>query len=154
MNSLRVARFGFQSRFAWSAQRILAGLLASCALLSGCASERHDLELAERAVDVFHARLNSAEYTLIYQETGDKIKEATSGQNFVKLLQRVHQTLGAVRNSVPRGTVFQLAQGTIRLDYDTTFVRGTGREQFVWQIKGNQAILHSYRIDSTELAGK
>ena len=72
----------------------------------------------------------------------------------MKLLQGVHQALGTVQDSVPKGVVFQLAQGTIRLDYDTTFARGTGRGQFVWQVRNDEAILYSYRIDSRDLAGK
>ena len=103
---------------------------------------------------LFHSQLDSEEYSAIYQAAGASMKETTNEPNFVKFLQGVHQTLGAVQNSVPRGTIFQLAQGTIRVDYDTTFARGTGREQFVWQIKDNQAILYGYRIDSRDLAKK
>jgi len=127
-------------------------MLAICAFLSGCASEERDLKVAEGAVGVFHSLLDSEKYSAIYQTAGAKMKETTSEPNFVKLLQGVHQTLGAVHDSVPKGVVFQLAQGTIRLDYDTTFARGAGREQFVWQVTNDQAILFSCRIFSRDLA--
>ena len=110
--------------------------------------------IAARAVGMFHSQLDSEKYSVIYQTAGARMKETTSELNFVKLLQGVHQALGTVQDSVPKGVVFQLAQGTIRLDYDTTFARGTGREQFVWQVRNDEAILYSYRIDSRDLAGK
>jgi hypothetical protein len=109
-------------------------------------------EHANQAVKQFHEQLAAGQYNAIYDGADETLRRITSEPDFVNLLQSVHQTLGAVQNSVPRRTVFQLAQGTVRLDYDTTFVRGTGREQFVWQIKDNQAILDSYRVDSRELA--
>jgi hypothetical protein len=82
------------------------------------------------------------------------LRDATSEPNFVKFLQSVHQTLGAVRASAPKGTIFELAQGTIRLNYDTTFARGTGLEQFEWKIEDSRAILYGYRINSKELGSK
>jgi hypothetical protein len=109
------------------------------------------LSLAQHAVDLFHSQLDSERYSAIYQAADARLKETTSEPSFVKLLQGVHQTLGAVQNSAQQRTIFQLAQGTIRVDYDTNFARGAGREQFVWQIKDNQAILDAYRIDSKDL---
>jgi hypothetical protein len=134
-----------------STRSVLAGLLVCCMFLSGCASERRNLSLAERAVDLFHSQFDSEEYSSIYQAASASMKEAASESNFVELLQGVHRTLGAVQASAPAGTTFQMAQGTIRLDYDTTFVRGSGREQFVWQFEDNQAILYSYHIESRDL---
>jgi hypothetical protein len=133
---------------------VMAGLFAICVLLPGCASEERDLKLAKRAVDVFHSQLDSEQYSSIYQATGSEMKEVTSEPNFEERLQRAHQTLGAVQDSVPKGVEFQLAQGTIRLDYDTTFARGSGREQFVWKVTDGQAILYGYRIDSRDLEKK
>lgn len=105
-------------------------------------------------MDRFHSQLDSEEYSAIYQAAGASMKKATSEADFVKLLQDVHQTLGAVQNSVPKGTVFEMAQGTIRLDYDTIFARGSGRERFVWEFSDNRAFLSSYKIYSKELATK
>lgn len=127
---------------------VLAVLLASCAFLWSCASEQRDLKLAEHAVDVFHSRLDLEQYSVIYQAAGAKMKEATNETDFVKSLQGTHQSLGAVQNSTLRDMTFELAQGVIRLDYNTTFARGSGRERFEWQVKDNLALLYSYRIDS------
>jgi hypothetical protein len=121
-------------------------------LLSSCASERQNLKLSKHAVTVFHSQLDAEEYSSIYKAADDGLKQSISESDFVRFLQGVHQTLGVMQNSVPRGTVFQLAQGTIRLDYDTTFARGAGREQFEWKIIGDRAVLNNYKINSKELA--
>jgi hypothetical protein len=120
--------------------------------LSGCASERQNLELVEHAVDLFHSQLDSEDYLAIYQAAGANMKEATSESDFVNFMQDVHRTLGSVQNSVQKGTTFELAQGTIRINYDTTFAGGTAREQFVWGFKDDKAILYDYRIDSKDIS--
>jgi len=109
-------------------------------------------EHANQAVKQFHEQLAAGQYHAIYDGADEVLHSTNSESDFVNRLQSVHQTLGAVQNSVPKRIVFQLAQGTICLDYDTTFARGTGREQFVWQMRNDQAILDSYRVDSRELA--
>src|SRR5277367_613588 len=124
MSSQLTNRFGFQSRPVRSTRYLLAVLLAVCTFLSGCASESQNLSLAQHAVDLFHSQLDSERYSAIYQAADARLKETTSEPSFVKLLQGVHQTLGAVQNSTQKRTIFQLAQGTMRLDYDTDFARG------------------------------
>lgn len=109
-------------------------------------------EHANQAVKQFREQLAAGQYSAIYDGADEKLHRTTSESDFVNRLQSVNQTLGAVQNSVPKGIEFQMAQGTIRLDYDTTFARGTGRERFVWQIKNDQAILDSYHVDSRQLA--
>jgi hypothetical protein len=133
---------------------MLAGVIAICAFLSGCASEERDLKVAEHAVGLFHSQLDAEEYSAIYQAAGAEMKGATNEPNFVKLLQNVHQTLGAVHDSVPKTVTFRLAQGTILLGYETTFARGSGREQFEWKVANGQAVLYSYLIDSRDLEKK
>jgi hypothetical protein len=130
---------------------MLAGLIVICAFLSGCASEERDVKVAEHAVDLFHSQLDAGEYSAIYQAAGAKMKGTTTEPNFVKLLQSVHQTLGAVHESVPKGITFQLSQGTILLSCYTTFAQGSGREQFEWKVTNGEAILYSYLIDSRDL---
>jgi|SRR5271156_2250737 len=152
MNPRDKARLGFRGRLLASTRCLLAGILVVGAFLSGCASEERDLKVAEAAVGVFHSQLDSEKYAAIYQAASATMKETTSEPDFVKLLEGVHRTLGGVQDSAPKGVVFLLAQGTIRLDYDTTFARGTGRERFVWQVTNGQAILFSYHVSSRDLA--
>ncbi len=146
-----MARYGLQHLEARSTRCMLAGLIVICAFLSGCASEERDLKVAEHAVSRFHSQLDAEEYSTIYQAAGAQMKGATNEPNFVKLLQSVHQTPGAVHDSVPETNTFQLAQGTILLGYETTFARGSGREQFEWKVTNGEAILYSYLIDSRDL---
>src|SRR5271169_5699935 len=128
MNTRNKARLGFRNRLPVSTRCLLAGILAVSAFLSGCASEERELKVAEAAVGVFHSQLDSEKYAAIYQAASARMKETTSEPDFVKLLQGVHRTLGGAQDSAPKRVVFLLAQGTIRLDYDTTFARGAGRE--------------------------
>jgi len=131
---------------------ISALVIAAFTLLSGSTSK--DQEIANQAVAHFHEQLGAEQYVAIYDAADETLRRTTSGPDFVNLLRAVHQTLGAVQYAAPKRIVFQMAQGTTRLDYDTTFAWGTGREQFVWQIRDNQAVLHSYRINSKSLANK
>jgi hypothetical protein len=131
---------------------ISALVIAAFTLLSGSTSKNQ--QVADRAVAHFHEQLAAEQYVEIYEEADETLRETTSEADFVNMLQSIHQTLGVVRDSVPTRIVFQMARRTTRLDYVTTFERGNGREQFVWQIRDNQAALHSYRIDSKSLAKK
>lgn len=154
MNLRHTARFGSQSRLVWPAPGILVGLILLGTFLSSCAAERQNLKLAKHAVDQFHSQLDSEQYSAVYQGASAKMKAATNEADFVKLLENVHQRLGAVQESVLRGTTFELAHGAIRLSYVTTFARGVGREQFEWHIDDNQAVLYNYRISSSDLTKK
>lgn len=123
-------------------------------VLVACAAEKQQWHVAGNAVDLFHSRVDSEQYALIYQSADAEMKETTQELSFVNLLQNAHQTLGPVQSTVLKGTVFQLAQGTIRLNYDTSFARGSAREEFVWKVEKDRAMLKSYKISSKELATK
>jgi hypothetical protein len=133
---------------------LLTAIIASCTLLASCAAEKQQWHLAVNAVDLFHSQLDSQQYTLMYQAADAGMKDGMQELDFVNLLQNVHQTLGQVQSSALKGTVFQTAQGTIRLDYDTTFARGSAREQFVWKVEQDHATLRGYKINSKQLASK
>lgn len=136
---------------------MLACLIVAASAFSGCASARKDSSLAQKAVDVFHSQLDSEQYSLIYESADAKLRETTSEADFVRLLHNVHSELGTVRSSVLefRGIGFHSkGKATVRLDYNTRFMRGLGAEEFVWQIRDNRAILFSYKINSKELAAK
>src|SRR5579872_4194898 len=113
MKSRSTAKFNFQALSVWRTRCGLAALLVGSIFLSSCASERQQLRLARDAVVLFHSQLDSEQYSAIYQAASTGMKKGISEPDFVGLLQRVHQTLGAVQNSAQKGTTFQLAQGTI-----------------------------------------
>lgn len=132
----------------------MALIIASSMTAMACAAEKQQWHLAANAVDLFHSRIDSQQYSLIYQSADAGMKEATPELSFVNLLQNVHQTLGPVQSTVLKGTVFHLAQGTIRLDYETSFARGSAKEEFVWKVEKDRALLRDYKISSRELASK
>jgi hypothetical protein len=142
-----MTRLGSQVRLIVPRRLTLTILITGCTFVSGCAN----LKLAERAVELFHSQLNSERYRAIYQSADTKVRGTTSESTYVKFLQSVHQALGSVQTSVLRSENVALSPPTVTLYYDTTFERGTAKEQFVWLIKGNEAILDTYSIDSNKL---
>jgi Protein of unknown function (DUF4019) len=131
-------------------------LLVSCAL-AACGASSKNVQLAHNAVGMFHAQLDTEQYSSIYAAADEKFHVATSEGEFVKLLQAIHNKLGTVRESKLRntGTAWFSGQGaTVTLVYETKFSDGTGTEQFVYHIKDNQAMLYGYHINSNDLVSK
>ena len=134
---------------------LLAALFASCVLVS-CGSSKN-VQLAKDSVGMFHAQLDTEQYSTIYKTADDKFHGAISEAEFVKLLQAVHNKLGTVKESNLRntGVAWYAGQGyTVTLVYDTKFSDGNGAEQFVWHIKDNQPTLYGYHINSNDLIAK
>lgn len=152
-----MGRMGLWRQWVRSAGSTLAGLLLASTLMSGCASSREDFELAERAVGLFHSQFDSEQYSVIYQSADVNLRQRINESDFANLLEDVHRNLGSFQSSVSRFRGISLHSGqraTVRLDYQSAFAQGSGTEQFVWQIRDNQAILYSYKANSKELASK
>jgi len=129
-------------------------LCGTCILLSSCGSSTKSVELAQQSVEQFHSQLDSEQFAGLYAASDEKLHQATSESDFVKLLDAVHQKLGNVQQSNLRntGVAWFAGQGTtVTLVYQTKFAQGTGMEKFVWHIKDNAAILYGYNINSNEL---
>ena len=132
-------------------------LVAASCLLASCGSSSKNVQLAQNSVGMFHAQLDTEQYSSIYAAADDKFHAAMSEGDFVKLLQAIHNKLGTVRESSLRntGVAWFAGQGaSVTLVYDTRFSDGAGMEQFVWHIKDNQTSLYSYRINSNDLITK
>jgi hypothetical protein len=140
-----------------SAWVLLLILIAAPCFLVSCGSSGKNVQLAESNVGMFHAQLDTEQYSSIYSAADEKFHAATSEGDFVKLLQAIHNKLGAVQESNLRNTGVAWFAGegaSVTLVYDTKFSGGAGVEQFVWHIKDNQASLYSYRINSNDLVSK
>jgi Protein of unknown function (DUF4019) len=134
---------------------LLAILFVGGALVS-CGSSKK-IQLAKDSVGMFHAQLDTEQYSTIYKTADDKFHAAISEAEFVKLLQAVHNKLGTVKESNLRntGVAWYAGQGyTVTLVYDTRFSDGSGAEQFVWRVKDNQPTLYGYHINSNDLIAK
>jgi Protein of unknown function (DUF4019) len=135
-------------------QCVFALLCGTCFLLSSCGSSTKSVELAQQQVEQFHSQLDSEHFTGLYAASDEKLRQASSESDFVKLLDAVHRKLGNVQQSNLRNTrvAWFAGQGaTVTLVYETKFAQGTGMERFVWHIKNNGAALYGYHINSNEL---
>jgi hypothetical protein len=129
-------------------------LCGMCFLLSSCGSPTKNVELAQQSVEQFHSQLDSEHFTALYAASDEKLHQAATETDFVKLLDAVHRKLGNVQQSKLRntGVAWFAGQGaTVTLVYETKFALGTGIEKFVWHIKDNNASLYGYNINSNEL---
>lgn len=122
---------------------ILALLLAACAPVDGSAA-------AAAAVDAFHRRYNAGEFEQLYREASPAFRETAPEHEFEAFLGEVRTRLGAVRSSAQ--TASTLFAGTpspqLMLTYTTQFERGVAEEQFVYQLRGEEAILVGYTLDA------
>jgi hypothetical protein len=133
---------------------VFALLCGMCFLLSSCGSSAKNVELAQQSVEQFHSQLDSEHFTALYAASDEKLHQAATETDFVKLLDAVHRKLGNVQRSNLRNTgiAWFAGQGaTVTLVYETKFAQGTGIEKFVWHIKDNNASLYGYHINSNEL---
>jgi hypothetical protein len=135
----------------------VAVFVATLCFLASCGSSSKNVQLAKDSVGMFHAQLDTEQYSSIYKAADDKFHEATTENDFVKLLNAVHNKLGTVKKAsvVNTGVAWFAGQGaTVTLVYDTQFSDGTGTEKFVWHLKDGQATLYGYRINSNDLITK
>src|SRR6185295_6307371 len=123
-------------------RRITLIVLATLAgVLLGCASMSKSRQIAEAAVDVFHAQLDSERYTEIYAQSDEEFKKSTRQEDLEKFLKAVHQKLGKVKSAHQTGWTVSLASegSLVTLTYDTGFIDGNATEQFVWHVMDNRA---------------
>ena len=123
--------------------------VVSCSLTKG-------KEMGERAVDQFHNQFNAGQYHEIYTQSDEGFRKSTSEADTVALFEAVHRKLGTVKNAnqtnwhvnaTPTGTL-------ITLVYDVEYSEGKGIEQFVFQVRGDKALLFNYNVNSPLLITK
>jgi len=121
-----------------------------CIWFCACGSASEKIELAKQNVERFHSQFNSAEYGAIYASTDEKVRVSRSQTDFTNYLQSVHDRLGNVQSCSLLRTAFAwhtTQRATITLVYETSFAKGVGREQFIWQIDENQVSLYRYTVN-------
>ena len=127
----------------------------SALLLSGCCSGEN-LRIAKEATTHVHAQMDSEQFGQLYSEADDALRAATKHQDFLDFMGAVHRKLGRVQNVSQTGFFvnFTTSGTRVRLNYQTKFDGGEAQEEFIWKIKGNQAALVGYHINSTALITK
>lgn len=123
------------------------------ATLAGC-SIKETIRDADAAVARFHTDLDAGRSEAIWDGTGQEMRNATSHQQFVKLLDAVHRKLGNVKSSQQVGWNRNASTNGsfMTVTNQTVFERGSGTEQFVFRKgKADKLALVGYHIQSNEM---
>ena len=125
-------------------------------LLCAACSMSADTKLAEQAVSRFHAMLDAGQFQAIYDGGADDLKQATTREKFVALLEAIHRKLGPTRASRESSwRVNYHTSGTfVTLVYASTYAEGEASEQFVYRLRGNSALLAGYHVNADALVLK
>jgi hypothetical protein len=111
----------------------------------------HDYGICRSAVDRFHQHLNHGEYESIYNEAADDLRAGAPEADQIKVFQTVHEKMGIALKMKPLGFHVKAStnQGILADQVcETEFSLGKAEEQFVWRIKGGDAMLVSYHAES------
>ena len=129
-------------------------LAAAVLALAGCAFSQ-EKQAAEAAVAHFHALLDAGRFHDIYADTADDFRRITSEAEFMRILQVVHDRLGAVRRTSEGDWRVNFRNGTsfVELHYATDFAAGHGEEEFIYRIAAGNARLAGYHVTSPALQG-
>lgn len=111
---------------------------------------------AEKAVENFHLQLNSEEYPRIFAQSHKEFKDAIGESRAIEYFGAVRRKLGKVKGADLKNWEANNANSRtlIALSYETQFDEDKAREEFIWLINGDQAILFRYNVDSPTLVTK
>lgn len=128
---------------------IMAGLA-----IGGCSAGR-DKAAAENGVATFHQMLDAGRYHDIYAGADPAFRSTASEAEGLRVLQMIHDRLGAFRSSQESGWRVNYGTGgnVVNLTYASQFASGAGTEDFVFRIEGNAPRLVGYHVHSPALTG-
>jgi hypothetical protein len=109
-------------------------------------SFRGDASLAEREVQVFHDRIATEQYALIYNLASSDLRQQIDLDRFTQRLSTIRNEMGDCRPSQPKNSFVNAntSMTTVRQQYLIDCTNGTLQETFVYQILGKQAQLAGY----------
>lgn len=139
-----------------AASRLLSiGLLAAFIVLPGCNPVKAK-SAAAKGVQEFHARLDQADFSGIYQAADAELKKVTTEKDFIAFVAAVHRKLGPIQKSEEAtwGINSHNLTTIVTLVYNTKFSAGDGTETFDFRVEGERAILVGYHINSMALITK
>jgi len=112
--------------------------------------------MAQKAVVHFHDQLNAENYQQIYSESHTEFQAAINESKAIEYFSAARRKLGKVRSAQLNDWKPNNANGRtlIGLFYETRFDEDTAREEFIWAVNGNNAVLFRYNIDSPTLVTK
>ncbi len=126
-------------------------LLAALAL-AGCSVSK-DLAAVDQAIAAFHRSLDAGQFEPIYDASTQEIKGTTSKSGFVELLAAIHRKLGPFKSGKRETWNDNVGTGghVVSITYGATYERGAAKEEFVYRIKGDRALLAGYHVTSNAL---
>ncbi|WP_165776946.1 DUF4019 domain-containing protein [Paremcibacter congregatus] len=137
-------------------KRFLLTLSLPLLLLSCSASEGTDI--AELAVEEFHASYNAGAYATIYSNTTDAFQQYVSKEKFIRLMQRLKNNLGPHVSStrISWSVKTDLILGTSNyLGYQTAYEKDKqAKETFEFKIQDGIARLNNFNVASPLLASR
>jgi hypothetical protein len=121
-------------------------------VFASCSSGKY-LDTSEREVTRFRELMSSEQFSRIYSQGAEELKQAATEEDLVKLLTAVNAKLGPVKKADRNGwnVNFHTSGTYVTLGYRTDFEKGDGTEQFVYRIAKGKAILVGYHINSNAL---
>jgi hypothetical protein len=128
-------------------------LIVSAALSLSACNAVADTKAAEQGVVSFHEELNSGQFDQIYTSAGPDFKAVSTREDFTKLLAAVHRKLGNFQSGKTGNWNDNATTGGhfVTLQRTAQFDRGPAREEFVFKMEGQKAVLIGYHIASNRL---
>lgn len=125
---------------------LLGGGVAACSAVT-------DTKAAEAQAVNFHRLLDEGKFDAIYATTSDDLRKVSSKVDFSALLDAIHRKLGKVKSTKLVGwNVNNTTNGRFTaLNYETSFDKGSGIENFVFRYEGDVPKLAGYHINSNAM---
>jgi hypothetical protein len=113
----------------------------------------HNYRLSAAAVDLFHERLDQADYETIYGEATEEFRKAGTREDELKFFATLHEKMGTSGKTSCKGfhVNWQNGRATVSEVFDAQFALGQAEEGFTWVIDQDQVRLQAYRVDSPNL---
>lgn len=117
-----------------------------------CGALKDGKPAAEEQIRQFHSMLDEGKFDEIYANSDQRMKDAASKEEMIKLLKAVHSKLGSVTGSTT--ATWNIGNynltSTIVMVQETTFENGKGTETFTFILSGKEAHLAGYYINSND----
>lgn len=145
-----------KNRAAHTITRVLGTVLPGIFILGspGCGSSSSSpTPLAQDAVTSFHSQLNAGQFEAIWNDADDLFRNKTSHEAYAKLTGSVHDKLGQVVSTTAMGwSVNYLdSQTRVVVHEQTQFQHGKAIESFMYIVRGKNAKLAGYNIQSDDV---
>lgn len=131
-------------------------MMVLAAALIGCGGLTEGKATGEKGISKFHMLYNDGKLDEIWKDADTAFRAASTKPKYDEFLGAVQRKLGKVTSTVNSGwrvNSFNL-QTIVLMTQNTVFEHGQGTESFTFQVKGTNAVLLGYNIQSMDLITK